>query len=280
MHSTLQQEIASRQLAQRLRTENSPAFIEQALNTGNESARVCLLDNPNLSKEQWERLSKDPSVDVRMRVAKHKHIPKEFLINLYYDTDEDVRVGAFTNPLTEFSVYKDAVMNEKFSSYSKMILSWELRVVEDVEVFEFLWTTTKNLHTDLIRTLGKAYYMEYPNIDPECVRLINDEIRHGKPSATLREAYASNPNIATPEMLDRLKDDTSRPVVNAVAGNSSAWVSTHDYLAGHHKTPAIRISIARVTNNNELLNKIYHGTKSKDIRERVEKNPAFIDTQQ
>ena len=277
MHSTLQMEIASHQLAQRLRTVNDPALLEQALEKGNKSAKICLMDNPHLSKEQWERLTKDTSFEVRREAARHENIPAEFLTDLYCDTEEEVRLEALVHPLTEFSVYKNAVMNEKFSAYSKMRISWKLYAVEEIELFEFLWTTTKSLQVNLVHTLGRAYYREYPNIDPECVRVINDEIRIGKPSAALREAYASDPNIATPEMLDQLKTDPSRPVINAIAKNSSAWVSTHDYLAGHHKTPAIRISIARVTNNNELLNNIYHGTKSKDIREQVEKNPAFND---
>jgi hypothetical protein len=275
MHSTLQLEIASRQLAQRLRTENDPSLLDQALEKGNESAKICLASNPHLSKEQWERLSKDDSVDVRREVAKSGNIPAEFLQNLCNDKEEEVKLGAFNNPLTDFAVYKDAVMNGKFSTYSKQLFGWELRVVEDVEVFEHLWTTVKNTHTDLVHILNRAHYQNYPTIDPECAHVIHDHIRKEKTTATLREAYAGSV-IALPEILDQLKTDSSRPVINAVAKNGNAWVSTHEHLASSHKTPAIRLSIALVTKDNELLNKIYHGTKSKEIRERVEKNPIFV----
>lgn len=82
--------------------------------------------------------------------------------------------------------------------------------------------------------------------------------------------------IALPEILDDLRDDPYRPVINAIARNSSAWSSTHEYLATKHKSSEIRTSIAMVTRDNVLLNKIYHGTKSKEIRYWVEANPVFI----
>ena len=80
----------------------------------------------------------------------------------------------------------------------------------------------------------------------------------------------------SPEILDSLKDDPHRPVINAIARNSSALVSTHEYLIDNHKSSGIRTSIAMVTENSYLLNKIYFGTKSKEIRYWVECNPRFL----
>lgn len=269
---------AVKKLAHRIKTENSPEFLEQVLVKGNESAKIFLLNNPHLSKDQWERLVTDDSIDVRKEAAKHPKIPEEFLDKLRNDKDSEIQVEALCNPLTDYSVYKDAVLNRKFSAWAKKNLCWNKRVVEDVEVFGFLWTTIRNEQTNLISTLSSAHFYDYPNIDPECVHIIHDEIRSGNTSASLREEYARHDTIALPEILDTLKTDSSRPVINAVARNSAAWVSTHEYLVTNHKTPAIRISVASATKDNDLLNRIYHGTKSKDIREAVEKNPVFVNT--
>lgn len=278
-HDIVAAQIASKKLEKRIKNDNDPALFEEVITKGNLYAKTLLMENPHLSRAYWERLSQDEWNSVRSEVVKHPNTPTDIFEKLRdEDEDDSVQVEALGNPRTEFSVYKDAVMNRKFSAWGKRCLSWDHRIVEDAEVFGFMWTKAKNSQTGLIQTLNYAHLNNRPNIDPECAHVVHDEIRNGNPSASLREAYASASFIALPEILDTFKSDSSRPVINALAGNNAAWVSTHEHLVASHKTPAIRISVAQVTKDNDLLNKIYHGTKSKDIREAVEKNPVFINT--
>jgi 23S rRNA U2552 (ribose-2'-O)-methylase RlmE/FtsJ len=128
----------------------------------------------------------------------------------------------------------------------------------------------------LINTLNFAVRDVPHLVDSRIFAIINDEILSGNASNAVREVYAGSYAVVSPEILDGLKDDPYRPVINAIARNSSALASTHEYLINKHKSSGIRISIAMVTENNDLLNKIYHGTKSAEIRCSVECNPAFV----
>lgn len=278
-HDIVAAQIASKKLEKRIKNDNDPTLFEDVITKGNLYAKTLLMENPHLPREYWERLSQDEWNSVRSAVANHPNTPTDIFEKIR-DEDEDhsVQVEALCNPRTEFSVYKYAVMNRKFSAWGKRCLSWNHRIVEDVEVFGFMWEKVKTSQTGLIRSLNYAHLNNRPNIDPECAHIVHDEMRKGNPSASLREEYAGASFIALPEILDTLKSDPSRPVINALAGNSASWVSTHEHLVANHKTPAIRISVARVTTDNDLLNKIYHGTKSKDIREAVEENPVFVNT--
>lgn len=260
-----------------LTKSNDISFIDKVISQGNELAKEYLCRNPHLTENHLRTLVSEPSFYIRKDIARRSDIPRDVLDALLSDQIEEIRVYALCNPLTDFTHYKSAVMNEKFSLSAKDDFCRDNRALEDVEVFHFLWTTVKHSHTPLTHNLSWVDENKNLKIDPECAHVIHDEIRSGKTTNTLREAYAGA-SFALPEILDTLKDDKSRPVINAVARNSSAWVSTHEHLVASHKTPAIRISVAYATNDNDLLNKIYHGTKSKDIREAVENNPVFINT--
>lgn len=260
-----------------LRTSNDISFIEKVIAQGNEYAKEYLLWNPNLSEDNLRALGKDTSFHVRRALAKRSDIPLDVLDALLADPDQEIRTYALCNPRTDFSYYKNAIMNGTFSLDDKDTICRSNKALESVEVFHYLWTTVKHSHVTLTHNLSWVDEDKNLKIDPECVHVIHDAIRSGKATNTLREAYAAA-SFALPEILDDLKDDKSRPVINAVARNKSAWVSTHEHLVASHKTPAIRISVAGATKDNTLLNKIYHNTKSKEIREAVERNPVFVNT--
>lgn len=260
-----------------LLNSNDSSFIDKVISQGNETAKEYLARNPHLSENHVRTLASEPSFYIRKEISKRPDVPRDVLNAMLSDQIEEIRIYALCSPGTDFAHYKNTVMNEKFSLNSKDDLCRHNRALEDVEVFHFLWTTVKHSHVTLTHNLSWVDKAKNIKIDPECANVIHDEIRNGKTTNTLREAYAGA-DFALPEILDALKDDPSRPVINAVARNKAAWVSTHEHLVASHKTPAIHISVAYATTDNDLLNKIYHGTKSKDIREVVEKNPVFVNT--
>lgn len=266
---------AARRLRDYLRNSADANFIAAVIAKKNKEANYYLAENPHLTVEQVEELSKDSDPDTRAKIAERSDLTPEILATFYQDKYEDVRFHALTNPLTPVEVYKDFILNKKLAGISAYRFVWDYRCVEDVEIFGFFWEKNKSDRNNLIRTLNWALSENRP-VDSECAYIVHDEIRKGKPTINTREAYAAASHVALPDILDKLKTDPARPVINAVARNSAAWVSTHEHLVTSHKTPAIRIYVATVTTDNDLLNKIYHGTKSKEIREHVEMNEHFI----
>lgn len=260
-----------------LNASNDVSFIESIITGGDDQDRGSLCKNPHLSDKQLETLAEDECVYVRIRLAQRKALPPNLLAKLRSDKVEEVRVYALCNPLISFSEFKNAVLTEKFTTRSKQLFCNEFRVLEDVEVFRFLWTTVRNSQATLMKSYNSAQWRKYTPVDPECLNVVHEQIRNGDTSNSLREEYASA-KTALPELLDKLKDDPCRPVINAVARNKSAWVSTHEYLVDNHKSPSMRELVAYATRDNTLLNKIYHGTKNEDIREKVESNPVFVNT--
>lgn len=241
-----------------------------------ENTKCYLVDNPNLTDSEVWALADDKAVAVRIELAKSKQVTSKALLKLMQDKSDVVRVFALCHPLTDDSYLVEAILHDKFSATAKKLLCESFRVLGNLEVFEFLWKTVKNGPAILMDTLVGETYQTVPVIDPKVRLFVHQEILSGNASNAVRETYAGSAGIASPEILDRLKDDPYRPVINAIARNAVAWVSTHDYLASKHKTSEIRTSIAMVTTDNDLLNKIYNGTKSKDIRFWVEENPMFV----
>lgn len=93
-------------------------------------------------------------------------------------------------------------------------------------------------------------------------------------SGAAKASYAYE-RWANPEILDALKDDSSRKVVNYVAMNPFINFDTAVYLITNHKTPVIRESIAENTRTPEILQMIWDSTKSEEIRKYVRNNPYF-----
>lgn len=252
-------------------------LIMSVVSGDDEVAKAYVVDNASLTDAQMLSLAVDEDIVVRRELAKSKHLSAEVIALLCLDKVDIVRAYVLCNPLTDFSVFKAAVLAGKFSVATKKMLCSDLRAVSDIEVFKFLWETVRGAQQILMNTLHvAATYHVLPVIDSKVIAFAHEEILSGEASNAVREVYAGSAGLARPEILDGLKDDSCRPVINAIARNSASWVSTHEYLATKHRSSDIRTSIAMVTEDNDLLNKMYHGTKSKDIRFWVEANPAFV----
>lgn len=253
-------------------------FIDEVIADTDESTfkkKIFLIfRNPNLTEENFRVLAEDKNTHVRASVAQHNKTPSNVVKRLLTDKDEYVRVQALWNPQTSMEDFAEAVLRKKYSRSSKMGFCLNDNAVKDFEVFDSLWNTVKGSHVRLMQNLNYAVQEKHEVIDPRILHLVHDAVREENISKTLKESYAGAV-IALPEILDEWKDDPSRPVINAIARNSSAWVSTHDYLTTKYKTASLRISIAWATRDYSLLNKIYQGTRSANIRACVERNPAF-----
>lgn len=239
-------------------------------------AKGPVTKNPRLFHHQMVKLANDKSAYVRRELAMVSHIPPDVLQLLCTDEVEHVRVRALCNPLTDLAYYSEAILTGNFSTASKKDFCWDYRVGENFEVFKFFWKSVKGIKPILIRTLDGAKRYSLPNIDDEVFSLVHDEIRRGSISKKVREAYTGADKLALPELLDSLKDDSHYPVIYNISLNSAAWVSTHEYLIDTYPTAEIQIAVARVTRDNDLLNKIYQGTQDKEIRYWVGGNPVFV----
>lgn len=143
-----------------------------------------------------------------------------------------------------------------------------------LEAIEALWAKSKSARRRLLEDFDKAVRDGSPGTDPGIPDFIDREILNQTNETRL--AYALSTSISNPAVLDQMKGDRHRPVVNAIAGNPRAWLSTHEHLVASHRTPAIRIAVAGATTDAALLASIHAGTKSAQILEAVEANPAFI----
>ena len=237
-------------------------------------ARRQLSLSNNLFEDELIALGHDKDRQVREDVASKK-IPPSLLLELLQDSAPTVRASALANELTDFQSFKDALLGNSFrlGPTHKRVLCNSVHVVKDSELFSSLWAV-KNYDYLLMYALDRAVFDKRLDIDPEVFRFVEQNILMASDLARERYAYRLV-KWSSPELLDALKDDPYRPVINALAANKRAWVSTHEYLAKKHKTPKIRISIAEVTESNELLNQIYNGTKSEAIQAAFRRNPFF-----
>lgn len=230
--------------------------------------------NPNLTETNFRALAESKNYQVRAAVAARRIVPIDVLNRLLADEIEEVRVGALWNLQTDMETFTEAVLRGKFSNSAKKDFCHNDKAVKSFEVFNRLWSTVRGSHSSLVDTMNYAVRENAVVIDPKILNVVHDEIRYGNISKALKESYAGAA-IALPEMLDDWKDDPSREVINAIARNESAWVSTHEYLVDTYRSGHVRAFVAMTTDNYSLLNKIYKGTKSRVILDWVENNPAF-----
>lgn len=231
--------------------------------------------NPHLTEANFKELAADENYLVRGAVARRKSVPLDVLERLLADEHEDVRVSALWNRQTSMEVFTEAVFRGKFSSSAKKGFCHNGKAVRSFEVFNFLWSSVRSSHVRLVDNLNYAVREKGEVIDPKILKVVHEEIRYGNVSDALKESYAGAA-IALPELLDDWKDDSSRAVINAIAKNDAAWVSTHEYLVDNYRSGHVRMFVAMTTDDCDLLNKIHQGTKSRATLDWVEKNPAFV----
>ena len=255
-------------------------YIASIITSGDRAAKIDLIwasQNFHMREEyrplkhELVALGRDSDAWVRVEVA-NKQIPESLWRELLNDPSPSVRASALSNSLTGFDMFRAAALDPDMTPFQKKLLAHSAHAVSDAGVFEALWRV-KDCDYHLIGTLDDALRQENPVIDGAVVGFVEREILTA--SRYARSCYCWF-SWSVPEVLDTLKDDSFYPVLHHLAANRRAWLSTHAYMAGKHRHPSIRIGIAQTTRSNELLNRIYDGTRSTAIREAVQANPVFI----
>lgn len=267
-------------------------LIKRIIADDDEDNKLGLLyHNPNLTDAHFQALVQDSSTKVREALVLRKSLPADVLDKLRSDSEESIRVKAVCHSQSENKYFVEAVLRGKLSPVAKEAFCSNVKAVSNFEVFKALWNSGKKSQVPLMWALYAAagdrtdttdsshvLYDVAPSsspIDPKVLTMLHDLIRKDEASNAVKAVYA-RVSVALPELLDTLKDYPYKPVIDAIALNRSAWVSTHEYIYAHQRTTLVTSSIAWATRDNELLNRIYHRTKSNAIRWAVENNPAFV----
>lgn len=262
--------------------------IEAILNNDNDKvAKIYLIDNPHLTNSDYIKLLQDDDTLVRKALAEASLIPQWVVQSLTSDRNAIVRANAYCNPLTPYPEFKDFVFTEKLSLKAKQLLSSNTRILKSKEIFVSLWETP-SLRVNLVSRVYGAiirpvvdnfvdieFRRPVAEVDPEIFTFLHYEILSEEMSNAVRVEYAGADGVASPKVLDFLKKDPHRPVISAIARNSTARVSTQQYILDHHKSSGLRLSMPMSSTDNGILNRIHRETKSEDIRYWVENNPAF-----
>lgn len=267
-------------------------FISKVIADEDEGSRMCLVQhNPNLTETHLMALACDESVRVRHELAWRKSLPADVLEKLRSDEEEAVRVQALCNSQSEAKFFVEAVLRGKLSAATKKAFCSNVKAVSNFEAFKFLWESGKRSQALLVGALYDAVRLpdspmtskvlydtaSSPSpIDPKVFDVVHEVIRSGEASNDLKVTYAGASGVALPELLDVLMDDPYQPVIEGIARNTSAWVSTHEHLYANHKSKRVLFFLAGATMDCGLLNLIYRRTKSKEIRYVLENNPAFV----
>lgn len=243
-----------------------------ALQPSKEDLKHLLAMYEYISPADLRALSSDPDEQTRMLVAERGGLPGDVLHKLAVDVSDVVRAQALRNPDSGATAFRAALLGQTFSARAFDVLCSSTFAVADLNVFELLWAR-KSKRGTLLSRFSEAVRKNRA-FDPLIISFIDDEIMDQ--SSAVRLVYAWRDGIGNPEILDRMKNDPHRPVIVALAFNPKAWVSTHEYLASTHKSPAVLEGIAMATTDSDLLNSIYCGTKSAQVRRAAEENPVFV----
>lgn len=234
-----------------------------------------LADKGLLDVAQLRAYGEHENAEIRADIA-GRDIPDDLLAQLLEDSHPLVRAAAVNNPATDFDTFKEAVLGDRLLPSYKKFMCGNVYALKELEVFQKLWSIRGFDDMLIPRVHWTLEEEKLDLIDGRIFAFIEATILNASNYA--RELYSSYyfAPWASSTVLDSLKDDKNRAVVNNLANNPLLLVSTQTYMTERYKTPSVRISIAQLTKDNVLLNKIYAGTKSKDIRAAVENNPAFI----
>lgn len=243
--------------------------------------------HPNLSVKELSELVTNGPTALRVFMA-GIDIPESLLEQLLEDPALTVRIAALGNANTSFSVFEYAVFSDKNSFQMKRKLSSHPAALADLHTFEFLWRNVPGASERLVenhsriagaeRKEGKVFVsaqLAWVNVHiARGIRAFIEKEILSSSTVTLM-AYASS-LVAAPQTLDEMKTQHDYDVLEMLALNPRAWVSTHRHLVENCKKYTIRQNVARTTTDNTLLNEIYNSTQSYLIRDAVKSNPRFV----
>lgn len=178
------------------------------------------------------------------------------------------------NLLCQFKImnldeFKEFFLNNDFYDSAMTVLVYNPFIIQDFESFKKIWMNKavrdrvfahfkkidNLIHDENTNNIDSQVLIMNPN--NEISDFIHKEVRENKVSNQEKEIYASLKCIANPDVLDLLKNESYRPIINKIALNPKAYLKTHRYLIKKYNSPRIRESIASITTDSKLLKLIY-----------------------
>lgn len=240
--------------------------------------RALLQNNPDATVDEMMEVLFQSEDWLRASIAGNSHMPASVINSLLFDEVPKVRIEAIINRQTSFEVFKEAVLVDKYLNINKQRLAHVSYALKSLEIFENLWKAKAShqlIHT-LISHLEELE-KEKKDIPRDIQRLIdfvNDNL-HTTTNAG-RTYFIHMDKYVTSEAMDRLKNDSSKMVIEAISTNPNVWASTHRVIfTNHGDNFNIRTNLVFHTKDNALLNDIYKAYAGKKSRKFVETNPHF-----
>lgn len=227
----------------------------------------------DIHKDIFDNLPKITRSDI-YNFANRPYIFKDFAIfEKLWAINKDETINAFSGYWVSFYVESDDFENNQVFEELPMIHAKNCD--GDQGNFSDHWSCERRgiFHPDIKLEMEKTIFNDFLKvINPKIITLLQDNILDC--NGFSREFYAESSFIKD-EHWERLANDPKRNVLNKLAENPFLPTDIAKEIISKHKTPTLREAIARNTSNNELLESIWHSTKSKNIRDIVENNPFF-----
>lgn len=251
--------------------------IHFVITSGSDTTKQYLTDNPYVTMQDLEALVANSGPSVRASIARLEQHDnpafKSLLEELTRDRDKMVRDFAICNPLSDFALFRETVLSGKVSVRNAKLYMCSAHSTRNLEVFKYLWRNYTYSANALLVALETALNKQGV-IDGGILDFVHYSILVAPNK--VREEYAGSFAVSVPDVLDKLKDDTYKPVVTALTLNKMLLPSTQRYLLNKYRSSSIWVNIAYWTEDSQVLNQIYVGTRSSGVRDAVRKNPAFI----
>lgn len=226
---------------------------------GDEYIKQCAMERMNFSEDFMKKLAKESLEE------SSKNDFAFFFRSQGFISDNEMR---------EF--YKNLKINRTNFFYQFE----ELVKFNDYELFKKFWEAKKH-RSDLLSEFVNKFRLH--NIKPgdqelseDIQELVKQTYYDGEMNKLQTANYAQMQTGLDYEIYRMLSEEDNREVINNLASNPSLPLRIQWEFADKYKTPYIRENIASLTKDVFLLDHIYKSTKSKSIREAVEKNPFFM----
>lgn len=252
---------------------NSAYTVDSPLANDIKKARGIVYGNI-ITAEEWDFLSNSPDVEVKMILSQRTDIPEHVLSKFTSDSSTEVQTAALLNVLADNSAFKEIVFNGKLRLQDKRRLCESVHALAHLDVFQYLWSFN-GFDALLVRAIGQFLTEGHEGIiNQQVIGFVATRIRNASNQA--RIAYADDIEEWTdPQILDVLKFDKHPEVIDNLASNPRTLPTTHHWLLSRYDSTRIMTSIAIISRDSKLLNRLYYETKNQTIKELVLNNPDF-----
>lgn len=251
-------------------------IIDEVIASGHWSTRDLLAKNPHLTSEDIVKLSETLEINYGT-LFRHPNAPLDLLDIYLHHPNDKLKAVTLLHESVPFEIFYDAVMygsylsKKEFGKRDMDTLSSSEYVANSLELFQRFWEEP-DFRAYLVQRASNTRRVP---IDPHIKTFLASRILREVNS--VRIAYCQSENLADPAVLDLLKDDKSRAIINAIAANPVALPMTHGYLLDHYPSSSIKISIAKASRDKGILDRIYNGSSGAATIKALKSNPSFTE---